>query len=95
MRANIAVLGGDPFFQRPFSCKGTEFPLPNLAEENNSQVGSAEVFSGPVGNASLSYLGYVVLGVHVRDSAFRCVPKILSATAATVATTASAWRHLL
>ena len=32
---------------------------------------------GPVGNASLSYLRDVVLGVHVRDSAFRRTPKIL------------------
>src|SRR4029434_4135209 len=68
---------GRPFFQRPFSCKVTESRIPNLAKESNSQVGSSEVLSGPVGNPSLSYLRDVVLRVHVRDSAFRRAPEIL------------------
>src|SRR5687767_7555809 len=69
--------GWRPFFQPPFSLERAELPLPNFAKENHSQVGSAEVLSGSIGDASLSYLCNVVLSVHVGNGSFCRIPEIL------------------
>ncbi len=69
--------GSRPFFQPPFSLERAELPLPDLAKENHSQVGSAEVLSGSIGDASLSYLCNVVLSVHVSNGSFCRIPEIL------------------